>query len=168
MTIFITNPKERARFMRFALVGVIGACVDFGTYSLLHDLLGVQAVIASVFSFIAAVTSNFIWNRFWTYPDSRSKAIPQQLLQFAIVSGIGLTIRTPIFALLVKPMTSLFNNLPDLPIVLPSFVGGDKVALAMAVLIVMFWNFFINRFWTYSDVDQHKPAKIASFQRNRG
>lgn len=168
MTMFITNPKERARFMRFALVGVIGAFVDFGTYSLLHDFLGVQAVIASVFSFMAAVTSNFIWNRFWTYPDSRSKAIPQQLLQFAIVSGIGLSIRTPIFALLVKPMTKLFENKPNFPIIPMNIVGGDKVALAMAVLIVMFWNFFINRFWTYSDVDQHKPAKIAFFQRDRG
>ena len=168
MTIFITNPKERARFMRFALVGVIGACVDFGTYSLLHDLLGVQAVLASVFSFIAAVTSNFIWNRFWTYPDSRSKAIPQQLFQFAIVSGIGLTIRTPIFALLVKPMTVLFNNLPRFPIIPLNHVGGDKVALATAVLIVMFWNFFINRFWTYSDVDQREPARISSLRRGRG
>ncbi len=168
MTIFITNPKERARFMRFALVGVIGACVDFGTYALLHDLLGVQAVVASIFSFIAAVTSNFIWNRFWTYPDSRSKAIHQQLVQFMIVSGIGLTIRTPIFALLVKPMTTLFNNLHQLSIGPLNLIGGDKVALATAVLIVMFWNFFINRFWTYSDVDQHEPARVSPFQRNRG
>ena len=154
--------------MRFALVGVIGACVDFGTYSLLHDLLGVQAVIASIFSFIAAVTSNFIWNRFWTYPDSRTKAIHQQVIQFAIVSVIGLTIRTPIFALLVKPMTTLFNNLHQLAIPPLNLIGGDKVALAMAVLIVMFWNFFINRFWTYSDVDQHKPVSITPLQRNRG
>jgi putative flippase GtrA len=30
---------------------------------------------------------------------------------------------------------------------------GKNLALALAVGIVMFWNFFVNRYWTYSDVD---------------
>ncbi len=30
---------------------------------------------------------------------------------------------------------------------------GDNLAVAFAVGIVMFWNFFINRYWTYNDVE---------------
>jgi len=90
--------RELTRFMKFSVVGVIGAIVDFGTFNLLNSILGLRSLIASVLSFIAAVTSNFIWNRFWTYPDSRSKPVRQQALQFAVVNTIGLFIRTPVFA----------------------------------------------------------------------
>ncbi|NJN55660.1 MAG: hypothetical protein HC804_13460 [Anaerolineae bacterium] len=31
---------------------------------------------------------------------------------------------------------------------------GDNMALALSVLIILFWNFLINRYWTYSDVDK--------------
>ena len=29
---------------------------------------------------------------------------------------------------------------------------GDNLALVLAVIVVMFWNFFVNRYWTYNDV----------------
>ena len=71
--------------MRFAVVGIIGAVVDFGTFNLLVNLLHVAwQSVASVISFTAAVVSNFLWNRFWTYPDSRSKSIPKQVVQFIV------------------------------------------------------------------------------------
>lgn len=152
LTTILTNPRERTRFLRFAVVGVIGAVVDFGSYTLLHDGLGVMAVLASVLSFMAAVVSNFTWNRYWTYPDSRSKQISQQVSQFAVVSGVGLGIRTPIFALLEPPLDQFFMNIPSLPFIPTGFLG-DKVALGIAVIVVMFWNFFINRYWTYNDVE---------------
>ena len=152
LTSIISDRRERSRFLRFAVVGVIGAVVDFGTYTILHNMLGVNAVLASVLSFSAAVISNFTWNRLWTYPDSRSKRLSQQLFQFAIVSFIGLAIRTPLFALLVGPLKNLFSQLPSVPFLPDDFIG-DKVALAIVVIVVMFWNFFANRYWTYSDVD---------------
>jgi len=134
------------------MVGIIGAVVDFGTYTLLHDLIGVSAVPASVLSFLAAVVSNFTWNRYWTYPDSRSKPIPRQVVEFSTVSGVGLAIRTPMFALLVNPFHQFFIRLPTMPVI-PNEYLGDKVALAIVVIVVMFWNFFINRYWTYGDVE---------------
>ena len=90
MTMVLTNPKERGRFLRFMVVGVFGAVVDFGTFNLLTNFAGVPAVLASVCSFLAAVVSNFLWNRYWTYPDSRSKPLGRQVLQFTgIVQKIG-------------------------------------------------------------------------------
>ncbi|HZD55920.1 MAG TPA: GtrA family protein [Anaerolineales bacterium] len=148
----VTDPRERTRFLRFAVVGLIGAVVDFGTYTLLHDVIGVMAVLASVCSFLAAVVSNFTWNRYWTYPDSRTKQVSHQVMQFAVVSAVGLSIRTPIFAVLEKPLRQFFLRLPAVPL-LPRAFLGDKVALAVAVIVVMFWNFFINRYWTYGDVE---------------
>ncbi|MFN2273694.1 MAG: GtrA family protein [Anaerolineales bacterium] len=151
--------KELQRFLKFSVVGVIGAVVDFGTFNILANWIGINSLLASVFSFSAAVTSNFIWNRFWTYPDSRSKPMSQQILQFAIVSAIGLAIRTPIFALSETPLIELTENLlPQvgllrIPLIAAydATVIGRNLALALAIVIVLFWNFGINRIWTYSD-----------------
>jgi len=154
ITSIITNPRERSRFFRFATVGIIGAVVDFGTFNLLTSFAGMTAVWASVFSFIAAIISNFTWNRYWTYPDSRTKPITRQVLQFSLVSIIGLLIRTPIIALLVPLFTRLLTRLQFLPIgFLTAEFLADNLALAFAVIVVMFWNFFINRYWTYDDIN---------------
>lgn len=150
----INDKRERVRFIRFAVVGTIGAIVDFATFNLLSGVLGVQHVWASVFSFTAAILSNFTWNRYWTYPDSRSKPLPRQLFEFVAVNLIGLGIRTPLFAGLSGPLETGFALIPIFPlgILTPEFLGHNG-ALAFAVLVVMLWNFFVNRYWTYNDVD---------------
>jgi putative flippase GtrA len=148
----ISNTKERSRFLRFAVVGIIGAIIDFGVFNLLTNAFQVKAVIASVISFTLAVCSNFLWNRYWTYPDSRSKKLPHQVLQFVIISVIGLAIRTPLFAWLEKwviyEIESLHLSMPFTP----TFVGHN-LSLAFVIIVIMFWNFFANRFWTYADVE---------------
>lgn len=145
------NPKERTRFLKFATVGALGAVIDFGIFNLLISLDITTSVIASVISFIAAVISNFFGNRFWTYPDSRTKSIRRQGLQFVLVSVIGLIIRTPLFAWLEKILISLGEQYLPAGTLSPVFVGHN-VALGTAIIVVMLWNFFANRLWTYSDI----------------
>lgn len=153
MTMILTNPRERTRFFRFAVVGIIGAVVDFGVMNLLTGLFHFSLVLAGTISFIAAILSNFFWNRYWTYPDSRSKPIMRQLMIFAAVSVMGLAIRIPLLALLEPPMERLFIGLNwGFPLFDPLFYA-DNFTLAIAVIVVMFWNFFVNRYWTYNDVE---------------
>jgi putative flippase GtrA len=153
MAVLLTNRRERNRFLRFAMVGIFGAVVDFGIFNILTGVFKFPAVWASVLSFIAAVASNFTWNRYWTYPDSRSKRISVQLAEFTIISLIGLAIRTPVFVVLENSLNKIFAslNFPYTSIVTPEFLGHN-LALACAVILVMFWNFFVNRYWTYRDV----------------
>jgi len=152
MTVILTNPRERIRFLRFAVVGIIGAVVDFGMMNLLNQVFYILYEVAGTISFIAAILSNFIWNRYWTYPDSRSKPLVKQLVVFAVVNALGLAIRLPILTYLEPLMLKFFQQLPvDLPVFDPSFYA-ENFTLAVAVVIVMFWNFFVNRYWTYNDV----------------
>ena len=150
----LQNPRERNRFLKFSVVGAFGALVDFGTLNLLMSLLNVAPKLLQAISFTAAVTSNFIWNRVWTYPDSRSKSITSQLGKFFLVNIFGLGIRTLIFSGLEEPFRNLFSKLRLLPI---GFITDDwlgiNFTLGIAIVVVMFWNFFINRIWTYNDVD---------------
>jgi putative flippase GtrA len=156
MTVILTNPQERTRFLRFAVVGLIGAAVDFGVMNLLSNFFRMPLVIAGTISFLAAVISNFTWNRYWTYPDSRSKPIVRQLLEFTIVNAIGLGIRVPTLAYLQPVMFRLarliLSSIATLSSLLNARLISNNLTLAIAVIIVMFWNFFVNRYWTYSDV----------------
>jgi putative flippase GtrA len=152
MTSILTNPRERTRFARFLIVGLVGAIVDFGIENLLHRLFGLPYVWSGAISFTCAIISNFIWNRLWTYPDSRTKPIVRQLIQFSLVSVTGLAIRIPILRYLEPVITKIFHQVPGEYLFLPPDVMGENITLAIAVGIVLFWNFFVNRYWTYSDI----------------
>jgi putative flippase GtrA len=153
MTAIFTKPQERTRFMRFAVVGIIGALVDFGVANLLVHYFHFSLVVGGTISFICALLSNFSWNRVWTYPDSRSKPLVRQLMEFTVVSVAGLLIRVPILVFVEPIALRLFEHLPNEFLHLSDEVLATNFTLAIAVIIVMFWNFFANRYWTYSDIE---------------
>jgi len=152
MTGAVSGSRELTRFLRFAVVGIIGAIVDFGIENFLHRVLGVDYVISGGISFVCAILSNFFWNRYWTYPDSRSKQVGRQLVEFFLVSIAGLAIRLPLLHFLEPVISHWMELLPPSMWVLPPDLLGENITLAIAVIVVMFWNFFVNRYWTYNDV----------------
>jgi putative flippase GtrA len=155
------NPKEAERFTKFLLVGTWGFIVDFGTLTLLVEVVGlpelvaentplsatVGLVLANTISFSLAVISNFTLNRYWTYPESRSKRKRVQLPQFALVSIIGLILNNAILAATTPLFDSLLRGMSD-----PQLVAGYIPAKMTATVVVLFWNFFANRYWTYGNV----------------
>jgi putative flippase GtrA len=143
--------REGTRFAKFLAVGTIGAVVDFGTFNLLTAGLHFWPVPSSMLSFAAAVTSNFLFNRYWTYPDSRSKSIWHQAIQFTAVNAVSLGIRTPLFAVLIPVWRGVLQNAGAvLPV--PGEQLSRNLALGCAVVVVLIWNFVVNRFWTYNDI----------------
>ena len=136
----ISNRKEVGRFLTFSVVGTIGAVVDFGTLNLLILLLGMAKVWANTCSFSAAVCSNFLWNRLWTYPETRGNPILPQLTQFILVNIVGLGINQAIFLSLDRWMFAGWGPL------------GYNLAKVIATGVVLFWNFGVNRAWTYRHV----------------
>jgi putative flippase GtrA len=148
----LTDNKERIRFLKFATVGAIGSVVDFGVMNLMTHLFDMSLVYAGTISFICAVMSNFTLNRFWTYPESRSRHVLHQLGMFFLVNAAGILIRIPILHYVEPPMANVFQSMAHL-----SNAAAESLAknatLALAIGIVMIWNFFINRYWTYNDVE---------------
>jgi putative flippase GtrA len=154
----LTNAKERNRFMKFALVGAIGAAIDFGVMNLLSHFTNMALVHAGTISFVCAVISNFVWNRFWTYPESRSRPLINQLAMFFIVNAAGVAIRIPTLHYLEPPVLRFFEGAIHIPSETAEFYARN-ITLASAVGIVMIWNFFVNRYWTYNDVDHVHPRE---------
>lgn len=141
------NSKEVERFLKFAVVGTIGFIIDFGLLTILKEVFGLHTAIANTLSFCAAVVSNFTLNRYWTYPDSRSKKLSAQLGQFLAVSVVGLLLNDVIVILLEHPFQAILDTtLSFLPL------SGYIPAKVVATIVVLFWNYFVNRRWTYNDV----------------
>ncbi len=153
MTALLKDPLERTRFFKFAVVGAIGALVDFGVMNLLVWLIDASLVVAGSISFICAVISNFTWNRFWTYPESRAKHVIGQLLQFSFVNAIGLVIRIPILKFGEPALDRLLETAPLGLLTESHTFISHNATLAIAIAIVMLWNYFVNRYWTYNDID---------------
>jgi putative flippase GtrA len=162
---FITDKQERTRFLKFSFVGVTGTIIDFGIMNFMSLVFHLPLVWAQAISFVIAVINNFLWNRYWTYPDSRSKKAQNQLLQFFLINLVGIVIRTPLIFwlnnLILRGLDQTTINLP-----FENFVLSQNLALAASILIILFWNFFANRYWTYGDVpigeNNHQPTYAKS------
>ncbi len=159
--------KEIERFLRFAVVGTIGAVIDIGLLFLLQATIlppiNESAIaLASGIAFFTAVVNNFLWTRLWVYPDSRSRSMRRQLAMFTLVSVMGGLFRLIWMAVMAFPIGHFVMPFAE-PIILifdPSYVptvlaegrAGSIIAQMIAMVVVMLWNFFANRYWTYNDV----------------
>ncbi len=159
-----TKAKEVERFLKFITVGFVGAIIDFGVLNLLQSTFlrpdaPINVALATTIAFVAAVTSNFTFNRYWTYPDSRSRALRVQLVQFFVVSAVGWIARTIWVTLTFAPIGLFANGI--LQTLVPDYAAspeltrrlGSNISQLIAIFVVMIWNFFINRYWTYNDVE---------------
>ena len=147
----LTASKERTRFVKFATVGALGALIDFAVMNLFTHM-GFKLVIAGSISFVFAVLSNFTLNRYWTYPDSRSRHFLHQLGMFFLVNAAGIAFRIPTLHYVEPVMTSAFESMAHITHNTAQLLAKNAT-LAFAIGVVMIWNFFINRYWTYNDVE---------------
>ncbi len=166
-----SRSKEVERFLKFAIVGAIGAVIDSMTLFILQATVlapidpdkDFKVALASTIAFFAAVTSNFLWNRYWTYPDSRSRSMRRQMAQFTFINLVGWLGRTLWISTAYKWLGALLMPilLPEIQMFRPGYVPsesaeaklGTMAAWLIGVSVVMVWNFLANRYWTYNDVD---------------
>lgn len=130
--------KEIQRLSRFLAVGAVGTLLDFSLFTLLK-LTGLPTLFANSLSFVAGLINNFTWNRLWTFGDVENTNWRRQLTRFTVVSSIGLMLNNAI-VLLLEHMLGAILGQPEwryLP------------AKVIATGVVVFWNYFVNRKWTF-------------------
>ncbi|SRR5581483_4077206 len=133
---------ELKRFIKFAIVGGIGAVVDVTVLTVLVFVFHVPDYFANIVSVACAIVSNFTWNTLWTFPESRlQNTLHRHFAQFALVNLVGLGINELVFVttdhLFFEPLLGQIGIYP---------------AKLFAIGIVLFWNFGINRIWTYRHI----------------
>ena len=143
----LSNRKEIKRFAKFATVGAAGSITDFTVLNVLIQIFGFPLAVANGFSFVAAVTQNFFLNRRWTFPESRERNASQQLMKFTIVSLIGLAINQAVLLSVHHALEPYWIHLFASEQL--GYTASYNFAKLIAIGFVLFWNFFINRMWTY-------------------
>lgn len=134
------SPKEFTRFARFLTVGAVGTVLDFAILTTLK-LAGLPTLFANSISFTAGLLNNFTWNRLWTFGDTTRTNWRRQLAQYAVISLFGLALNN----LIVLSLESAFGSL------LGSTQWAYLPAKVIATGVVVFWNYFANRTWTFKN-----------------
>ena len=115
---------------RFCAVGASGYVVNLVVYTLLLRGADVHYLLAATGSFLVAVTSNYTWNRLWTFRRERGH-VGYQGLRFLVVSTFALATNLVILYALVR-------------------LGVDKLpAQAIAIMLVTPLNFVGNKLWSF-------------------
>jgi putative flippase GtrA len=105
--------------------------VDFGFTWLLKERAKVNKYIANSCGFILAATSNYVWNRLWTF-QSANEQIASEFLSFFAIALIGIAL----------------NNL-ILWILTDKFRLNFYLSKVCAICLVTLWNFGMNFFFTF-------------------
>jgi putative flippase GtrA len=156
--------QELVRFFKFCVVGTIGTAIDFGLLNLLYNVLGLPQVPSNVVSVSAATVNNYTWSRFWVYPETKDQHGGRKFVQFVIVSLIALGLNTGILWVTDHWFLGESGLLGALVAPVATWVGAEHSVLSsngakvIATGIVLFWNFFANRMWTFRDVDDVQRA----------
>jgi putative flippase GtrA len=129
--IFMNYTDIFFKFLKFGVVGVSGTAVDFGITYVLKEWLKTNKFVANSIGFSVAVTTNFIFNRIFTF-QSQDADVFGQYMKFCAIGLVGLAMNNLIIYLCDK-----------------KFGLGFYTSKLAATLIVMLWNFGANFFFTF-------------------
>ncbi len=117
-------------FFLFAMVGLIATIVQYATLIFLVSSTHCTPTAASSTGFLLGALVNYWLNRRYTFQSD--KAHYKAGMQFALVASIGFCLNGSLMML-----GTHFLELPYLWV------------QVFATLLVLFWNFFANRYWTF-------------------
>jgi putative flippase GtrA len=126
------RPASWWQLLKFGIVGGSGYLINLAVFAVLAGSLDIHHIAAAIGAFCVAVTSNFLWNRHWTFGPGDGSAGFQAARFFAVsVAALGL-------------------NLVVLEALLAGGGIGELTAQAIAVAVAMPFNFLGNKLWTFA------------------
>ena len=79
--------------VKFGLVGVLNTAIDFGIFTLLTKVFGMDPVVSHVISYSSAVVNSYFLNRSWTF-RRKEKGNTVEFARFAFINLISLGVST--------------------------------------------------------------------------
>jgi putative flippase GtrA len=131
MVIRATRRLFESQFLRFCLVGASGYAVNLAVYAALLDA-GLHYLAAAAVAFLVAATSNYVWNRTWTFRTSGAPLVGQGAR-----------------ALVVSALSLGANQLFLLALV--SAGAGHLAAQAVAIVLATPFSFAANKLWAFAE-----------------
>lgn len=119
-------------FFKFAVVGLIGTVINILMLYLLTEKVGIYYLLSAIISFFVAMTSNFTFNKIWTFKENIKLNVGKKYLQFGLISISALLVN--LFFLYI--LTEVFGIY---------YITSQILAIGIALII----NFLGNKIWTF-------------------
>lgn len=129
---FVKSRPTVRQFIKFSIIGGFNTLVDLSLYVFFTRVVGWHYLLAATIAFIAASSGSFLFNRYWTFRLSGKENIHWEYLKFILVAAIGLL------------FTILF-----LYILVDKFYWYDLLAKVVTIFVVVNWNFWLQKYWTF-------------------
>ena len=89
--------------VQYYIVGASGVLVNLGILYMLADIAGFWYVASQVVAISVSITTNFFFNRYWTFRSSiEDQRNSVMYLKFIIISAVGMAIQMGITVTLVE------------------------------------------------------------------
>jgi dolichol-phosphate mannosyltransferase len=126
----LRRPQNWIELLKFSVVGGSGYVVNLGVYIALLKGTGLHYLPAAACSFVVAVSSNYFWNRHWTFRNHRGH-LYYQGIRFLVVSVAALGLNL-----------GLLKGLVELGL-------GQIAGQAIAIVLVTPFSFSANKLWSF-------------------
>jgi putative flippase GtrA len=130
------------QFVKFCIVGLTSFTIDLGLFLLLTQFAHFWWPVAKTVSFSFAVTNGYVWNRVWTFRAAGLRRQREQYAMFVTVNVVGLLINLVVMKAAFSVLTGSTGSLKPT-------AEQSTIATIAATLVVVFWNFFANKHWTF-------------------
>ncbi len=120
------------KLFRFSVVGFSGLIIDFGLTYLLKEKYAINKYIANSCGFTVAASSNYYFNKIWTF-ENTSLNITGQYTSFFIIALVGLMITNGMIYFLNQRLKWNFY-----------------FSKLIAIIVVIIWNFSLNYLYTFA------------------
>jgi dolichol-phosphate mannosyltransferase len=132
-----TSVRFLSKAGRFYTIGATGLLVNYAVTTLFGSLLpSVWYMYAALMGIIFSVTSNFFFNKVWTFED-RDFGTGKTLMQYGLFVGFS------------SPGASI--QLSMLYVLHGSQQVSYPIALILAVMVAAVGNFLLNKKWTFRE-----------------
>ena len=136
----IAQKRGVRQLAKFAIVGTSSTIVNFAVLNLMLILLHQNKYVAVTVAFLVSVVNGYVWNKRWTFREAQAKAVHAQFTQFLLVNLVSWGLDLLFVRLISVPLEN------DLHV---SMVKATNLAQLVATGVLVFWNFFANRLWTF-------------------
>ena len=143
----ILNTFIDKHFIRFVCVGCLNTMFDFGIFSVLNSLFGINYLLSQIVSYSGGTLNSYLLNKFWTFNDSKTiKKTTREMIQFITVNAASLGVSLIALSFLMND--SSMNSF---------------IAKIISMVLAQVVNFLGYRFWVFGGGGKTEPLikKIA-------
>lgn len=127
---FICQRQKLKEFVKYSLVGLLGAGLDLSFFNILIYIGGVDVYWAISLAFVCASGTVYFFHRKWTFRVKKNLAL--NLPSYLLAAFWGLSINYVVMIILIGQYEWWYN-----------------LAKVAALLVAYVWNYLTSRWWIF-------------------